>query len=171
MAVNINEELFKRYAPAKKLEIVNSLSGSEIRMTSKDTILRIVKETGFVLTDWVLDKNAGRRIEKQTRNKRLVIDNNRVCGNNWNSNVYGLEYYKGGLYVKVYFQMSSTDRQIDVPFSDFFRGDSYRGSCTEMNRYGEEVPRSFSYDRKDKDNIIRSFLLEYVYTKYANKLK
>lgn len=170
MSVNINVELFKRYAPKKKLEIINSLSDSEIRMVSKETILRIVKEAGFALTDWVLDKKAGKRVEKASRNKRLVINNDRICGNNWNSNVYGLEYYKGELYVKVYFQMSSTDRQIDVKFSEFFRGDSYRGSCTEMNRYGEEMPKSFTYDRKEKNDILKSFLLEYVYTKYVDKL-
>ena len=46
MATNINVELFKRYAPKKKLEIINSLSESELLSISYTTILRIIKEAG-----------------------------------------------------------------------------------------------------------------------------
>lgn len=38
MATNINVELFKRYAPKKKLEIINSLSESELLSISYTTI-------------------------------------------------------------------------------------------------------------------------------------
>lgn len=46
MATNINVELFKRYAPKKKLEIINSLSENELLSISYTTILRIIKEAG-----------------------------------------------------------------------------------------------------------------------------
>ena len=46
MAVNINIELFKRYAPKKKLEIINALTENELLAITNNTILRIIKEAG-----------------------------------------------------------------------------------------------------------------------------
>ena len=44
MATNINTELFKRYAPKKKLEIIESLSASELLATTPVTLTRTIKE-------------------------------------------------------------------------------------------------------------------------------
>ena len=44
MAANINIELFKRYAPKKKLEIINALTENEFLAITNKTILRIIKE-------------------------------------------------------------------------------------------------------------------------------
>lgn len=46
MAANINIELFKRYAPKKKLEIINALTENEFLAITNKTILRIIKEAG-----------------------------------------------------------------------------------------------------------------------------
>lgn len=46
MATNINQELFKRYAPKKKLEIINNLTTAELLATTPETLMRIVKEAG-----------------------------------------------------------------------------------------------------------------------------
>ena len=46
MATNINQELFKRYAPKKKLEIINNLTTTELLAATPETLMRIVKETG-----------------------------------------------------------------------------------------------------------------------------
>ena len=46
MATNINQELFKRYAPKKKLEIINNLTTAELLATIPETLMRIVKEAG-----------------------------------------------------------------------------------------------------------------------------
>lgn len=70
MATNINQELFKRYAPKKKLGLINGLGQSELLATAPETIKRIAKE-------------AGRSIGK-SRNKVLRISNDRRSGNNWN---------------------------------------------------------------------------------------
>lgn len=63
MATNINQELFKRYAPKKKLEIINSLTETEIRATSMDTIARIIKEVGEKQTHSHFDKKTRMFIE------------------------------------------------------------------------------------------------------------
>ena len=156
MATNINVELFKRYAPKKKLELINGLSQSELLVTTPETIKRIVKE-------------AGRSIGK-SRDKVLRINQDRQRGNNWNSSVEAVEYIKGNLYLNIYFQMDSTDTNICVRHEVFFKGDQYTGKHYTTNRFGDEVPHYFSYDRQDKVGVIKSILLEYVYTKYADKL-
>ena len=156
MATNINQELFKRYAPKKKLELINGLSQSELLVTTPETIKRIVKE-------------AGRSIGK-SRDKVLRINQDRQRGNNSNSSVEGVEYIKSNLYLNVYFQMDSTDTNICVKHEVFFKGDQYTGRYYTTNRYGDSVPHYFSYDRQDKAAVIKSILLEYVYTKYADRL-
>ena len=156
MATNINVELFKRYAPKKKLEIINNLSTSELLATTPETIKRIAKE-------------AGRSIGK-SRDKVLHIDQDRRSGNNWNSSVEAIEYINGNLYLNVYFQMDSTDTNICVKHEVFFKGGEYTGRHYTTNRYGDSVLHYFTYDRNDKAGVIKSILLEYVYTKYATKL-
>ena len=156
MATNINVELFKRYAPKKKLELINGLSQSELLATTPETIKRIAKE-------------AGRSIGK-SRDKVLRIDQDRRSGNNWNSSVEAIEYIKSNLYLNVYFQMDSTDTNICVKHEVFFKGEQYTGRYYTTNRYGDEVPHYFSYDKNDKAGVIKSILLEYVYTKYADRL-
>ena len=67
MRTNINVELFKRYAPKKKLEIINNLTTAELLATTPETIKRIAKETG-------------RSIGK-SRDKILRINRERQAGN------------------------------------------------------------------------------------------
>ena len=156
MATNINQELFKRYAPKKKLEIINNLTTAELLATTPETIKRIVKE-------------AGRNIGK-SRDKALRINRDRQAGNDWNSTVEAVEFIKENLYLNIYFQTDNTDTNICEKYATFFHGDEYHGKHYTTNRYGDEVPNYFIYDRQDKANVIKSILLEYVHTKYADKL-
>ncbi|MBP3679626.1 MAG: hypothetical protein J6I70_04845 [Bacteroidaceae bacterium] len=156
MATNINQELFKRYAPKKKLEIIYQLRANELLATTPETIKRIVKETG---------KNIG-----MSRNKVLYISKDRQIGNNWNSLIEDVELIYGNLYLNIYFQMDSTDTNICEKYLTFFKGDEYHGKHYTTNRYGDQVPNYFIYNQEDKAKVIKSILLEYVYTKYADKL-
>ena len=156
MATNINQELFKRYAPKKKLEIINNLSTSELLNTSTETLMRIVKE-------------AGTRVGS-VRSKVLRISSARRSGNNWNSTVEAVEIHRGKLMLDIYVQMDSTDTNHFEPYSNFSKDGDYTGKVYTTNRYGDQVPNYFIYDREDKAGVIKSILLEYVYTKYAKKL-
>ena len=153
---NINVELFKRYAPKKKIEIIKNLTDEELSVVSTATITRVVKE-------------AGRKMYK-SRDKRLYISRDRQKGNNWNSVIEAVELIKGKLYLDAYLQADSTDRNTSVSYSDFIRGGEYRIQAMFGNRYGDDVPYYFIYDNGDKLRVVRSILLEYVYTKYADKL-
>ena len=156
MATNINQELFKRYNPKRKQEIINNLTTAELLATTPETIKRIAKE-------------AGRKVGI-SRKKVLRISNERRIGNAWNSDIEAIEYINGNLYLNIYFQMDNTDTNICEKYSNFFKGDEYHGKHYTTNRYGDEVPHYFSYDKNDKAAVIKSILLEYVYTKYAVKL-
>lgn len=156
MRTNINVELFKRYAPKKKLEVINNLTTAELLATTPETIMRIAKE-------------AGRSIGK-SRDKILRINRDRQAGNDWNSTVEDIEFIKKNLYLNIYFQTDHTDTNISEKYATFMQGDQYHGKHYTTNRYGDEVPNYFTYDRQDKANVIKSILLEYVHTKYADKL-
>ena len=156
MATNINQELFKRYKPKKKLDLIYQLSADELLATTPETIKRIAKETG-------------RSIGK-SRNKVLRISNDRRSGNNWNSDIEAVEFINGNLYLNIYFQMDNTDTNICEKYLNFFKGEEYHGKHYTTNRYGDQVPTYFIYNREDKAKVIKSILLEYVHTKYADKL-
>ena len=85
MATNINQIIFTRTQPKKKLEIINSLSEAELMVTTEATITKIVKE-------------AGSRLYK-SRDKQLRIGHDRRKGNNWNSTVESVELIKGKLFL------------------------------------------------------------------------
>ncbi len=156
MATNINQELFKRYKPKKKLDLIYQLSADELLATTPETIKRIAKETG-------------RSIGK-SRNKVLRISNDRRSGNNWNSDIEAVEFINGNLYLNIYFQMDNTDTNICEKYLNFFKGEEYHGKHYTTNKYGDTIPHYFTYNREDKAGVIKSILLEYVYTKYAYKL-
>ena len=156
MVTNINVELFKRYAPKKKLEIINNLSTSELLVTTPETLMRIIKE-------------AGTRVGS-VRSKVLRISSARRSGNNWNSTVEAVEIHRGKLVLDFYVQMDSTDTNHFEPYSNFSKDGDYTGKVYTTNRYGDQVPNYFIYDREDKVGVIKSILLEYVHTKYADKL-
>ena len=156
MATNINQEIFRRYAPKRKLEIINNLTTTELLAATPETIKRIAKE-------------AGRSIGK-SRDKVLRIDRDRQAGNDWNSTVEAVEFIKGNLYLNIYFQTDHTDTNICEKYAMFMQGDEYHGKHYTTNYYGDSVPHYFTYDRQDKAKVIKSILLEYVYTKYADKL-
>ena len=78
---NINIELFKRYAPTKKLEIINGLNEKELMAITQSTIIKTIRESG-------------RNIYK-SRDKELVIASERRAGNDWNSKIEDVTLFKG----------------------------------------------------------------------------
>ena len=150
--MNINEIIFSRTAPQKKLDIINSLSEDELLITSKATVKRIVKECGINVY--------------RSKHKRLLIDNDRRAGNNWNSLVEGFDLIFDSVQVNIYVQYENTDTTKSESYGNFFSGGSYRGEVQRSDRYGNERTYYFTYNRNDKAKVMKSLLLEYVYKKY-----
>ena len=155
MATNINVELFKRYAPKKKLEIIEKLDSNELMNVSTATIERIVKEAGTNMY--------------KSRDKRLYLSKQR--GNSWNSTIEAVELIRGKLYLDVYLQYENTDCNTSELVTDFLRRGDFTGSVVRGDRYGNDRHYYFTYSEGSKQRVIRSILLEYVFTKYAKKLK
>ena len=155
--MNINIELFKRYAPKKKLELIEKLGPADLMNVSTATLEKIVKE-------------AGRNMYK-SRNKRLFISRDRQRGNSWNSTIEAIELVKGKLYLDAYIQYENTDSNTDYPVSSFLQRGESRVELKRSDRYGNDRTYYAHYDEGSKQRVIRSILEEYVYTKYADKLK
>lgn len=153
---DVNTELFKRTSPVRKIELIENLTQDELSRVSEKTILRIVKETG--------------RRRKGSRDYEFYINPDRRKGNNWNSVIEGIWLYKGKLSVMVYIQFDNTDTSLIVPFNDFFKRGDFRGTIKRDDRYGNPQTHYYVYDEKEKAEVIRSFCLEYVNTKYKSKL-
>ena len=153
--MNINIELFKRYKPDKKVQIIMELTEDELLAITPATVTRIIKE-------------AGTRLYK-SRDKRLWIPDQFRTGNHWNSTFIGIELIKGKLYVDLYVQYSNTDTDRSETFSDFFSRGDYRGAIRYDDKYGNPHTDYFTYTPSDKARAIRSLLLEYIQRKYYNK--
>lgn len=154
--INVNIELFKRTTPVKKIEIIENLKQDELLGISKGTILRIVKETG--------------RRKTGSRNYEFYVHPNRRRGNDWNSIIEGIWLYKGKLSLITYIQLDDTDTSIIVPLNDFFKEETFRGSIKTEDFYGNIQTEYFVYGKRAKAEVIRSFCLEYINTKYKSKL-
>ena len=156
--MNINSFIFTRTAPDKKLEAISNLTESELLSVTSETVRRIVKETGHSL-------------KKYGRDKELAISGKLQAGNNWNSTLEAISIICGCLHVRLYIQLDHTDTYICETFYQFFRHDQYRGKATETNRYGDEIPHYCLYDRSEKARCMKSILLQYIHTRYADRLK
>lgn len=154
--IDVNIEIFKRTTPVKKIEIIENLKQDELLGISKGTILRIVKETG--------------RRKTGSRNYEFYVHPNRRRGNDWNSIIEGIWLYKGKLSLITYIQLDDTDTSIIVPLNDFFKEETFRGSIKTEDFYGNIQTEYFVYGKRAKAEVIRSFCLEYINTKYKSKL-
>lgn len=154
--MNINDFIFSRTQPQKKIDIINALTEGELLSIRKETVKRIVKD-------------AGRRIWR-TRDKRLRISQERRAGNAWNSSIDEVQLIKGKLHLEVYLQYENTDTSTSEEYDEFFRNGNYRGEVRRLDRHGNGRTHYFMYNPSDKASVMKSILLEYVFTKYAAKL-
>ena len=155
--MNINVFIFSRTQPQKKLEVIEALSNDELLAVSESTVKKIIKEVG--------------QKRYKSRDKELRIDYDRRCGNNWNSTVESVDLVKGRLYIGFYIQYENTDTNTSDDYEDFFKRGNYRGEIRRLDRYGNGRTYYFCYDEGDKARVMKSILLEYVHSKYADKLK
>ena len=157
MKTNINLELFKRYAPKRKLEIIASLSQEEILALTPATIIRMVRE-------------AGEFHYKSKRDKKLCVRRVIRKGNEWNSEFTGVDLLKGKLYVNLYVQYDNTDTEDCISYDEFMRDkERFRGTIETTDRYDNPQTYYYFYDNDDRARAIRSLLYEYVYRKYLDK--
>ena len=155
--MNINQFIFTRTQPKRKLEVIEKLSNDELLAVSESTVKKIIKEVGC------------RRYK--SRDKELRIDYDRRVGNNWNSTVESVDLVKGKLYIGFYIQYENTDTNTSDDYEDFFKQGNYRGEIRRLDRYGNGRTYYFCYDEGDKAKVMKSILLEYCFVKYTDKLK
>lgn len=161
MAANINIELFKRYAPKKKLEIINALTENGLLAITNKTILRIIKEAG-----------RGDSNKTRCKYKTLFLSD---AGNNWNSKVTNIyNWKKDEVYLSVYIQGDDTDTYVTYKLRDFL-DNRYEEQCLgyieESFRNGYSHKKPANYNRADRARVIKAILTAYAECKYESKLK
>ena len=159
--MDINNFLFTRTAPKKKLEVINTLSQGDLLSVTYKTILRIIKEAG------VGDSN-------KTRCKFKILYLSGAT-NDWNSkvrNIYNSK--KDEVYLSVYIQGDDTDTEVSYKLRDFLDNryeEQCLGKLDESFRNGYEHKVPANYDRSDRSRVIKAILTAYIENKYADKLK
>ena len=161
MATNINNIIFTRTAPKKKLEIINSLSQGELLAITYPTILRIIKEAG-----------QGDSSKVRCKFKTLYLSG---ATNDWNSKVTNIyNWKKDEVYLSVYIQGDDTDTYVFPKLKDFL-DNRYEEQCLgklhESVRDGYEHDVPANYNRTDRARVVRAILTAYVKNKYRDKLK
>lgn len=154
--MDINKIIFSRTAPAKKVEIIENLTETELLSITPATIVKMIKE-------------AGTRLYK-SRDKEMRISYERRTGNDWNSTVEGVRNYKGNPMLDLYIQYENTDTSTSVRLDDFLKHGDYRGSIVRNDRCGNPRSYYFTYTTADKAQFVKSVLLEYINRKYKDKL-
>lgn len=159
--MDINNFLFTRTAPKKKLAVINTLSQGDLLSVTYKTILRIIKEAG------VGDSNKTR-----CKFKTLYLSG---ATNDWNSkvrNIYNSK--KDEVYLSVYIQGDDTDTEVSYKLRDFLDNryeEQCLGKMDESFRNGYEHKVPANYDRSDRARVIKAILTAYIENKYADKLK
>lgn len=154
--MDINKIIFSRTAPAKKTEIIEDLTDTELLSITPATIAKMIKE-------------AGTRLYK-SRDKEIRISYERRTGNDWNSEVEGVRNYKGNPMLDLYIQYENTDTSTSVRLDDFLKHGDYRGSIVRNDRCGNPRSYYFTYSTADKAKFVKSLLMEYINRKYKDKL-
>ena len=157
MATNINTELFRRYRPEKKLEIIENLSQNELLAITPQTVIRIIKETGTS--------------PYKSKNKELRISSSRRTGNNWNSEIESYNLVRKNVYISFYLQYENTDTSDLELLTHVLRDGAFIGEVKRHDRYGNDRTYYYTYQPEHKAKAIRALLQEYIYTKYHDKLK
>ena len=159
--MDINNFLFTRTAPKKKLAVINTLSQGDLLSVTYKTILRIIKEVG------VGDSNKTR-----CKFKTLYLSG---ATNDWNSKVTNIyNWKKDEVYLSVYIQGDDTDTDVSYKLRDFL-DNRYEEQClghleeSFRNGYEHKVPAN--YDRSDRARVIKAILTAYIENKYSDKLK
>lgn len=159
--MDINNFLFTRTAPKKKLAVINTLSQGDLLSVTYKTVLRIIKEAG------VGDSNKTR-----CKFKTLYLSG---ATNDWNSkvrNIYNSK--KDEVYLSVYIQGDDTDTEVSYKLRDFLDNryeEQCLGKLDESFRNGYEHKVPANYDRSDRARVIKAILTAYIENKYADKLK
>ena len=159
--MDINNFLFTRTAPKKKLAVINTLSQGDLLTVTYKTVLRIIKEAG------VGDSNKTRY-----KFKTLYLSG---ATNDWNSkvrNIYNSK--KDEVYLSVYIQGDDTDTEVSYKLRDFLDNryeEQCLGKLDESFRNGYEHKVPANYDRSDRARVIKAILTAYIENKYADKLK
>lgn len=153
----INTFIFSKKPCKRKLEVVTNLEESRLLEIELNTIKRMLMIAGRISSSY------GKSRYFYLRNKP---------GNNQNSIVEKVSLYKDKLYVSICVQFDDgAGTGINELMDVFFANNEYNGNVIEYDKYGDPHTHYFTYSQRDRAEVIRSILIEYIYHKYPEQFK
>ena len=125
-ATNINTELFKRYAPKKKLAIIEALTQTELLAITPATITRIVREVG----DYKSKEYTGFRVRQEFRVHVI-----------WDIYFIGIDLREDKLWA--FFSHTDDNAPIKGTMYETCYMESIQSSCFHDDNVRAKVARSF----------------------------
>lgn len=166
--MDLNKELFRRTAPAKKLELIENATAAELSAVKAETIIRCVQEVGEPAF-W------SKEPKKRVTSKKLRCDR---VSNGWDATFYHVAIYGREHKLNFHFEGIIDNRYIDC---DGFCHDLNFKEMTSTQTIKKEVQyegrdnhphwETFRWDWDERMECIRSILTTYIKTKYSSKLQ
>lgn len=134
--MDLERIILSNVSPREKVEAIEVIKDNELTIPTA-LIVKIVREC-------------------REEYGKFYIRTDRRAGNHWNSSISFLYEHNGQIWLCFDIFGKSTDASESVSMRDFFRPGNYVGYCSRLNC-------NFSYSHKDKCEVLRCILKEYVY--------
>lgn len=168
-----SKKIWDKYLSQKPLELFN-------KYKSSDNIERLFFENKPLETlanIYYLDKFISKKfiIELQKnfnkKSSEIYLDIN-ISSNHWNSQVRYVNFENNNIYLIFGVQNNSTDISFEENWDEFFKSNTYRyfedNGISDNDIDIDDISFEAIYNVKDKLNVLKALLLEYLYLKYPN---
>lgn len=146
--LDINQDLFKRYRPDKKRDIIKLASNEYMLNLSEASVVRMLKETG-----------RGNRASKTLRLNNYI-------SNNWNAVITNVYHYKNKVFISGYVDGSNTDRDFSVAYNPVRIKGVLESSVEDHTLHGV-LTRPFIFGNNYIIDFLKELCITYINTKYG----
>lgn len=147
--LDINQDLFKRYRPDKKRDIIKLANAEYMLNLSEASIVRMAKETG----------QSGSRSYK-----RITLTNH--VSNNWNAVIEGVDCYKNKVTISGYVDGDATEVYFNLPYNPVRLKRYITSSADDATRHGV-ISRAFAFSQDLFIKFLKELCFTYIDLKYG----
>lgn len=146
--LDINQDLFKRYRPDKKRDIIKLANAAYMLNLSEASIVKMAKEIGH-----------GSRLYK-----RITL--NKYISNNWNAVIEGVDCYKNKVTISGYVGGDSTEVYFSLPYNPVRLKKYITSSADDATRHGV-ISRAFVFSPDLFIEFLKELCFTYIDLKYG----
>lgn len=146
--LDINQDLFKRYRPDKKRDIIELADTKYMLNLSEASIVRMIKETG----------SGSRTCKTLTLHKHV--------SNSWNAAITSVHHYKNKVFINGYVDGSNTDRNFSVAYNPVRIKGTLESSVEDPTKHGV-LTRTFIFNTSYVVDFLKELCNTYINNKYG----